>query len=383
MSDHATTACDATSASAPSGPQVADRPAGALSAADLAGLDVRELLRVFESRVVGGGELALQEGVALMERVGRDELFDLMAAADRIRRKFLGDEVHLCSIVNAKSGRCSEDCGFCAQSARFATGVDEYSLIDADKAVAAGREAGEHGAEALGLVAAWRGLREGPELDAVLDLVREVSKDGKVHADASLGLIEDGGVARKLKQAGLHTYNHNLETARSHFGTICETHSWEDRIETIRHVRAAGMHVCSGGILGMGETPRQRVELAAELREIDPDIVPLNFLNPIEGTPQGDVQPLAPLEALKCIAIFRFMLPRHQIMVAGGREVVLRSLQPLMFVAGASATMVGNYLTTDGKSASTDLAMMADLDLDPTRSVGGCSTSAPAEASGP
>jgi len=327
-----------------------------------------DLIADLERRVLDGGEVTVDEGTRLLEETTDAELGTLMAAADRLRRHFVGADVHLCSIVNAKSGRCSEDCGFCAQSVRFETGIDEYDLLDEDRTLQAAREAREHGAEALGLVAAWRGLKDGtPELEGVLERIRAVSRDGTVAADASLGLIDDVEVARKLKDAGLHTYNHNLETARSHFGSICRTHGYEDRLKTIALVREAGMHVCSGGIVGMGETPRQRVELAAELRTIDPDIVPLNFLNPIDGTPQGkDRTPLRPLEALTCISVFRFMLPRNHIMVAGGREVVLRSLQPMMFLAGASATMVGNYLTTGGTPADDDRRMLADLEIGTT-----------------
>lgn len=324
-----------------------------------------DFIAELERRVLGGGEVTVDEGARLLEQTTDAELGSLMAAADRIRRHFVGPDVHLCSIVNAKSGRCSEDCGFCAQSVRFKTGIDEYELLDEDATLKAAREAAGHGAEALGIVAAWRGLRDGTaELEGVLERIRAVTRDGAVAADASLGLIDDPEVARKLKQAGLHTYNHNLETARSHFGTVCKTHDYDDRLRTIELVREAGIHVCCGGIVGMGETPRQRAELAAELRGIDPDIVPLNFLNPIEGTPMGQVRtPLRPLEALTCISVFRFMLPRNHLMVAGGREVVLRSLQPMMFLAGASATMVGNYLTTAGKPASEDLQMLADLEI--------------------
>ncbi len=327
---------------------------------------MREFIGRCCEQVLSGVELGVEEGVRLMADVGRDELMDLLAAADRIRRRFVGDEVHLCSIVNAKSGRCTEDCSFCSQSARFSTGVEEYALIDEKQVLEAARVAESNGAEALGLVAAWRGLRKGQDLDRVTALIRRLSEDGRVHADASLGLIDDPEVATALKQAGLHTYNHNLETAASHFDNVCETHSHDDRLRTIELVREAGMNVCSGGILGMGESPRQRVELAAELREVDPDIVPLNFLNPIEGTPAGETfEPLAPLEALKCIAVFRFMLPRHHIMVAGGREVVLGELAPLMYLAGASATMVGDYLTTGGNPARDDLALIARMGLEP------------------
>ncbi|MCB9897365.1 MAG: biotin synthase BioB [Planctomycetes bacterium] len=312
-----------------------------------------------EERVLAGGEVSVDEATRLLEddSIALDEL---LAAADRVRRRFLGDEVHLCSIVNAKSGRCSEDCGFCAQSARFQTGVDEYGLIDADAAEQAAGRAAANGAEALGLVAAWRGLKPGKELDRVCEAIERVSAGGAVHADASLGLIDDPDVARRLKQAGLHTYNHNLETARSHFGQVVDSHSWEDRVRTLELVREAGMHVCSGGIVGMGETRRQRAELAAELRELDPDMVPLNFLNPIEGTPLGaEHAPMSPDEALRCIAVFRLMLPKHHIMVAGGREVVLGEQQDRMYAAGASATMVGDYLTTGGRAASDDLAAIA------------------------
>ncbi|GJM21537.1 MAG: biotin synthase [Planctomycetota bacterium] len=327
---------------------------------------MRRFISEMTDKVLAGGELSVDEGARLIEGTTRDTLMDLLAGADRIRRQYVGNEVHLCSIVNAKSGRCSEDCGFCAQSSRFETGVDEYELLDAEQVKKAAKEAKQNGAEALGLVAAWRGLKQGPELDKVCNLIEEVAAEGDVHPDASLGLISDPEVARRLKQAGLHTYNHNLETARSHFETVVDTHSFDDRLSTLRHVRDAGMNLCSGGILGMGETARQRVELAAELRELDPDLVPLNFLNPIDGTPMATEHgKLSPLEALVGIAVFRFMLPKHHIMVAGGREVVLGDLAPLMYLAGASATMVGNYLTTGGATPEDDLAVIAGFELEP------------------
>ncbi len=327
---------------------------------------MRELISSLQDKVLAGGDVTVDEAAQLLEDVGREDFMDLLAAADRIRRHFVGNEVHLCSIVNAKSGRCSEDCGFCAQSVRFQTGIEEYELLDEKAALQAAQQAHENGAEALGLVAAWRGLKQGPELEKVTNLIRKVSEDGKVHADASLGLIDDPEVARQLREAGLQTYNHNLESAESHFETVVETHTRSDRLRTIELVREAGMNVCSGGILGMGETSRQRAELAAELREVNPDMVPLNFLNPIEGTPTGDAfEAMAPMEALKCIAVFRFMLPRHHIMVAGGREVVLGQLAPMMYLAGASAAMVGDYLTTGGMSAKEDHEVIGQVGMEP------------------
>ncbi|MFT7464882.1 MAG: biotin synthase [Pseudohongiellaceae bacterium] len=314
-------------------------------------------------RVLAGGKISIDEGERLLN-AGPSDFMHLLAAASRVRLHFIGDEVHLCSIVNAKSGRCSEDCGFCSQSSQFTTGVEEYDLLPEGQASVAGKEARSHGAEALGLVAAWRGLKQGKQLDAVIERVREVSQDGAVHADASLGLIDDPEVARQLKEAGLHTYNHNLETARSHFDEVVASHDYDERLQTLKIVRDAGIHLCSGGIVGMGESLRQRAELAAELREVDPDMVPLNFLNPIEGTPMAEQhEPMAAIDALKCIAMFRMMLPGHQIMVAGGREVVLGDLAPLMYMAGASATMVGNYLTTSGTPAGQDVSTIRALGL--------------------
>jgi biotin synthase len=336
---------------------------------------MHDLIAAAEAKVLAGQDLGVEEGEALLVAAGDGHLEDLLAAADRVRKHFLGDEVHLCSIINAKSGRCSEDCGFCAQSVRFQTGVEEFGLIDSDQARAAAKQAAGIGAEALGLVAAWRGLNQGDELDKVCDVIRDVSADGQVHCDASLGLIDDPEVARRLKEAGLHTYNHNLESARSHFDETVSTHSFADRLRTIELVREAGMSVCSGGIVGMGESKRQRAELAAELREVDPDMVPLNFLNPIEGTPIGDPgKTLSAGEALATIALFRLMLPKHHLMVAGGREVVLGEAAKLMYTAGASATMVGDYLTTGGTPAAQDLALLDELGLSARgRAVAPCS----------
>ncbi len=325
---------------------------------------MRAFIKELEDRVLSDGEVTVEEAARLLEEVGREHLVDLMAAADRVRRHFVGDEVHLCSIINAKSGLCTEDCGFCSQAARHSTEVDEYSLVDEETVLAAAEQARKNGAEALGLVAAWRGLQPGPDLDRVTDLIRTASAEGTIHVDASLGLIDSLEVAQSLKEAGLHTYNHNLETAKSRFGEVCATHSWEDRVKTAQLVREAGLHLCSGGIVGMGETARERAELAVEIRDLDPDMVPLNFLNPIEGTPAGDVhEPMSPLDAIKTIAVFRLVLPRHHIMLAGGREVVLGQLEPLAYLAGASANMMGDYLTTEGSSPERDLGLIQEMGL--------------------
>jgi len=320
------------------------------------------LIRTCYEKVAAGGELSPAEAETLIRLDGPD-LMDLMAAANRIRHQFTGDEVHLCSIVNTKSGGCTEDCAFCAQASRFAAPIDNYGLLEADAVARAADEAVAQGARAFGVVAAWRGLKEGEVLDAVCEQIETIAARGDVNADASLGLIDSPEVARRLKDAGLVCYNHNLETAPSFFHEVCSSHGIEARIATLRHCREAGIHICSGGILGMGESAEQRVELAFALKEVAPDMVPLNFLNPQPGTPLGERAPLAPMEILAAIACFRLILPDRNIMVAGGREVGLRSLQPMMFLAGANGTMTGNYLTTVGASAEQDQAMIDDLGL--------------------
>jgi biotin synthase len=202
-------------------------------------------------------------------------------------------------------------------------------------------------------------------LDEVCDRIRDLARTETVRPDASLGLIQSQAVADRLKEAGLECYNHNLETSRRFFPSQCTTHTYDDRLDTIRYLKHAGIGICSGGIIGMGETREDRCDLALALREIGAHVVPINFLNPIPGTPFEHVPPLRPLEMLQTIACFRFILPRQEIMVAGGREVNLRDLQSMIFLAGASALMVGNYLTTSNQPVEKDLQMLKDLGLDP------------------
>jgi biotin synthase len=227
-------------------------------------------------------------------------------------------------------------------------------------------EAKANGVTALGIVAAWRGLDEGPILDGICQRLEELKASGKARPDASLGIIKKQTVADRLKEAGLECYNHNLESSRRFFPEVCTTHSYEERLETIRLLKEAGIKICSGGILGMGETRADRCELAFSLQELGVHVVPINILNPIEGTPFARNEPLSPLEILKSVACFRFILPRQEIMIAGGRAVNLRDAQSMMFMAGASALMVGNYLTTVNQPVEKDLQMLKDLGLDPS-----------------
>jgi len=325
----------------------------------------RERIASLGERVLGGELISREDASWLFELEDSADIFDLMAWANRIREHFKGNKIHLCSIVNAKAGACSENCSFCAQSSFYQTGSPRYGFIDAEPMQDAAAEANAHGVTALGLVAAWKGLNEGPMLDEVCDRISELAKGGKVRPDASLGIIKSQKVADRLKAAGLECYGHNLESSQRFFPSHCTTHTYDDRIQTIGYLKKAGIKICSGGIIGMGETREDRCDLAFALRDVGANVVPINILNPIEGTPFAKNAPLPPMEILKTIACFRFILPRQEIMIAGGRTVNLRDLQSMIFMAGASALMVGNYLTTLNQPVEKDIQMLKDLGLDP------------------
>ena len=325
----------------------------------------RDRIHALADRIMAGGSVDRDEALWMFHLENQADITDLMSAANRLREHFKGNKIHLCSIVNAKAGGCSENCKFCSQSAAYTTESPRYGFIDPEPVSEASKEAEQNNVTAVGLVAAWKGLREGPVLDEVCDRIREMAADGKVRPDASLGLIDSQQVADRLKDAGLACYGHNLESSRRFFPEHCTTHTFEDRLQTIKYLKNAGIKICSGGIIGMGETREDRCDMGMQLREIGASVVPVNFLKPIEGTPYEKMKPLAPMEILKTIACFRFIIPQQEIMVAGGRTVNLRDLQSMVFMAGASALMVGNYLTTLNQPAEQDLQMLKDLGLDP------------------
>jgi len=331
-------------------------------------------------RILGGGEISRDEARWLFSLESGADIFDLLSWANRLREHFKGNKVHLCSIVNVKAGGCSENCRFCSQSAAYQTSSPRYGLIEEEPVLAAAAEAKANGVTALGLVAAWRGLEEGPALDEICGRLEALKQSGQARPDASLGIITSQRVADRLKESGLECYNHNLESSSRYFPEVCTTHTYAERVQTIRHLKEAGIKICSGGILGMGETREDRLELAFALKELGVHIVPINILNPIEGTPFAEREPLAPLEILKSIACFRFILPRQEIMIAGGRTVNLRDAQSMIFMAGASALMVGNYLTTLNQSVEKDLQMLKDLGLSPDWDKHGFSDQPGAEA---
>jgi biotin synthase len=323
-----------------------------------------DLIERLQQRATAGKGVTASEALDLLEK-GADAPFSVMAAATRIREAFKGKAVSFCGISNAKSGKCSEDCAFCAQSIHHRIDIPTYPLKTPGRITAEARAAGRCGAEWFGIVTSGKrvgGKREWTKIFKAVEGIREAG----LSPCASLGLIGPEQAAT-LKAAGLERYHHNLETSRSYFPRICTTHDYEEDLATVRAAKAAGLSVCSGGIIGLGEGITHRIELAETLRDLKVDSVPLNFLIPIAGTPLGRALPLRPLEILLTIAVFRFMLPEKDIKLCGGKETNLRQLLPLGLVAGANSLMTGNYLTTSGRDSGLDMEMVLDLGLTPTR----------------
>ncbi len=314
-------------------------------------------------QIIAGQLDALDEPTLTRWLAGEGDIWELMAAADRVRRDRFGNKVHLCSIVNAKEGGCPEDCGFCSQSKHFTTATTPKKFLTSQEMVAASEQAHHQRATALGLVTATRGMDDGDKtLELMIEGVRAVRDAGHTEAHASLGFVDEDGM-RRLKEAGLTELNHNLETGRSYFPEVVSSHSYDDRIQTIKTAKKLGLRTCCGGIFGMGEAPRHRAELALTLRELDVDEVPLNFLISIDGTALAKVEPLEPMQILRVIACYRLALPRQNIFIAAGRMHLGQAL-PMMFAAGASGMMVGNFLTTPNRGVDDDLRMLDELGLE-------------------
>lgn len=289
-------------------------------------------------------------------------IFDILKITDALRREYKGVEINLCSIVNARSGECAEDCSFCSQSVLYDTGVDKFPLLTSDKLIEAATRAEANGAREFSIVTSGTSLDGAKEVDTLVEALKGMNETSAIERCASLGIV-DKEVLAKLKEAGLESYHHNLETARSFFPEVCTTHDYEDDVRTIKRAKEAGFYICSGGLFGMGESWAQRVELVETLRELEVDSVPINFLDPRPGTPLESLSELTPLTCLKIIALVRLMLPEADIVVCGGREKNLGQLMPLIFAAGANGMMIGNYLTTRGRAVKDDLRMLKDLGL--------------------
>jgi biotin synthase len=303
-------------------------------------------------------QLTLEE-LAALAALPDSEVPALASLAHEVRLAWCGPEVEVEGILSAKTGGCPEDCHFCSQSSKFDTQVQATPFLDTDEVLAAAEETAALGASEFCIVLAIRGPDE-RTMQRILELVPLVRDRTGLQVAVSAGILTAEQAAR-LAVGGVHRYNHNLETARSYFPTIVSTHSYEERFDTCSLVRENGMELCCGVLLGMGESVAQRIELIGELRQVEPAEVPLNFLNPRPGTPLADRMVVAPLEALRWIALFRLGLPSVILRYAGGREVTLRELQAMGMTSGINALIVGNYLTTLGRSPQEDLQMLEDL----------------------
>ncbi len=305
--------------------------------------------------VLDGVPVDRQTALQLAADANREELW---AAADRVRDHFHGTDFSLCSIINARSGRCSEDCRFCAQSARHHTGVDEYEIAAMEQALALAEENDRHGVHRFSLVTSGRSVSM-DLLDQFAEIYQAVGQRTSLQLCGSMGLLTPEK-SRRLKEMGVSRYHCNLEACRNFFPRVCTTHTWEKKVETLKMARDAGMSLCSGGIIGMGESTADRIDLALELRELAVDSIPLNILTPIAGTPLADRKPLAVEEVLTAIALFRFINPPVVIRIAGGRQQLGRD-QYRCFTAGANGAMVGNYLTTIGSAMADDLRTFSGM----------------------
>jgi biotin synthase len=310
-------------------------------------------------KVLSGGRITFEEAERLL---ATDDVTTLAECANMITRRFNGDVVDVEALINAKSGRCPEDCSFCAQSTFYETGINKYPLLPTEQIVENAKMAKEGGATSFCLVCAYRSPPE-KDFEQICSAISEIKKRVETEVNVSLGFMTPER-ARRLKELGVKRYNHNLEAAQSYFSKICTTHDFADRVDTAKIIKEAGLELCCGGIIGMGETPRQRLELAFSIAELNPDEVPMNILIEREGTPMEGMGTIDPLDAIKAIAVWRFIMPKTILKIAGGREVHLKDKERLALKAGANGIITGGYLTTGGNAPNRDITMIKEIGLE-------------------
>lgn len=308
-------------------------------------------------RVLDGGEVTEKEALSILECPDDDVLL-LMHAAFQIRKRYYGKKVKLNMIMNAKSGLCPENCGYCSQSSISKAPIDSYRMIDKTTLLEGAKRAHDLNIGTYCIVASGRGPSN-REVDQVVDAVKEIKETYGLKICACLGLLKPGQ-AERLKEAGVDRYNHNINTSKTNHSNITTSHTYDDRVNTVETAKKSGMSPCSGVIVGMKETKQDVVDMAKSLKALDADSIPVNFLHAIDGTPLEGVNELNPLYCLKVLALFRFINPTKEIRISGGREVNLRSLQPLGLYA-ANSIFVGDYLTTAGQNETEDHKMLHDL----------------------
>jgi len=286
-------------------------------------------------------------------------LIELISQANKVREKFLGSNLELCSIINAKSGRCPEDCKFCAQSSHHQAKVSTYQLKDASEIIKAAGEAKKIGAEKFGIVTSGNRLSR-QEIDTIEEAIVKIKAEVGITLCASLGSLQKEDLLR-LKEAGLVRYHHNIETSRNFYPQIVSSHSFDERIDTINKAKEVGLEVCSGGIVGMGESWQDRIDMGLLLKELDVDSVPINLLVPIDGTPLESIKQISSADAIRTLCIFRIILKDKVVKIAAGRETVLKDSQSLGFMAGANGMLIGGYLTIAGRAVSEDHKLVAEI----------------------
>ena len=327
-------------------------------------MDAHKIVAIGDS-VLGGRAVTRDEALALAD-TGEDDIPLLGAYANKIRAAFGGKAVDMCGVINARAGLCPENCKFCAQSVHHTAASPVFPLIAPAEALAAVARLAGDGAGRASIVTGGKGMEGDPDFARIVDLIAAVIGRAPIGICANLGTIGPEQAAR-LVGAGLRRYAHNLETSRRFYPEVCTSHPYDERLATLRAARRAGLELCSGGIIGLGETWEDRIDLALTLRELDVSSVPLNILNPLKGTALENRPPLAPLEIIKTFAIFRFILPGKVIRPAGGREVNLRDMQGALMLAGANGLIVGSYLTFGGRDCAADFTMVHDAGLIPGR----------------
>jgi len=310
------------------------------------------------NKVISGESISFEEAGKLL---CSQDILSLAYSANVITRKFNGDSIDVESLLNAKSGKCPEDCSFCAQSSFYNTKISKYPLLPKQVVIVRAKEAERQGASSFCLVCAYRSPPE-EEFRQICDTIEALKKEVSIDINASLGFMTSER-ARKLKSLGIKRYNHNLEASDSFFSQICKTHDFADRVKTAKIVKEAGLELCCGGIIGMGETVKQRIELAFALAALNPDEVPINILIPNEGTPMAQIDTITPEEAIRTIAVWRFIMPKVILKLAGGREVHFSDNGRTALRAGANGIISGGYLTTGGNEMSNDLNMIHEIGI--------------------
>ncbi len=319
---------------------------------------MKDFIKGLKNKVLDGNNITYEEALKIIniDEQDTESLEILFEGANEIRENYVGNKADLCTIMNAKSGRCSENCKYCAQSAHYKTSVEEYDILDYEKILERALEVQSQGAHRFSLVTSGRGIKSEEELEQLVSIYKRLKEDTNLNLCASHGIISYEQ-AKKLKEAGVIMYHHNIETCESNYSNICTTHTYEDRVNTIKNLMKADLEVCCGGIFGLGESKEDRVRMAFEIKELGITSIPLNVLMPVKGTPLENNKILSPFEILKTMALYRYIIPNSYIRYAGGR-MALEDKQSIGFKAGINAALVGNYLTTIGSNVEEDKEMI-------------------------